>query len=1068
MLRHPCRCRRGGGAEFFLKPAFAACTPGAQCEANGFSETPANNSNFQAIGAGANNAALVSTNGGLITGSQINAGMPVPLTTPGWYAAFIETGGSMDLTNSTLSGWLGLHANTGSFALNGGKVEAVERAIRLHAGASAVLDGVNVDYTNGVNSEAVVVSSSSLTMTGGKIDSKSGAIGVLGTNSTATLTDVDLISTGPAISFAGNSSITVNGGSITQSYTDTYAILAGLGTLTVDDGTNITSAGGGISLFNTTGDFSNFNVTLTGTKSDGGIRIRQGSTATLKTGSISTKGNIAYGIYVEGSNTESAPLMADDVSITTEGNFANAVFSRGSGTSTLADMTIKTSGGTAHGINSEGVNASIRMTGGTIGTTGATSYGALATLGAQVHLDDVKVTTAQADTVGAFVFNGSSGSIKNSGIDSQGHGVAVQLNSHMDVENSTIASHGAGLAGLRVEFNATASVSKNSSISANGAGLFFQGAASAVNSVTLEGSSLTSTQSAAVLARGGTDTLNANNSIVGGDVLAFAGSTGSGTASQLRLSANNSQLSGHANRDAASTLSMDLRNAARWTLRPSATLTTRDSSISTLRLENSLITFDNLGNDATQQTLTIGAGTGTVYEAVGNAVIRFNTYIDTGATGKLKTDRVLIDGEVAGVTYLDPRDLPGSPGGLTGHGATDGISLVQVSGSAAAGENAFQLVGGYTTTGGLPYTYSIQAFGAGYSNGEADAGERLVAGTGAFSDYRLQSDAQTSSASSPPAVAPQVSSYLAAPNALFQAGLLDVAGLHQRLGETRQSEHLPLEERKRHAFFLRGYGGDYGYRSNRSPAQYGVNADVRYAATQMGATTRWVDKIESHVRAGLAVSYGDLSFAPRHAANSRKTKMDTWSISPALTWQHNSGAYVDTVLAYRQFKGDVSTSLRGTTATLQGHSTAFSSEVGTPFPVAGWIVEPHMQIVYQRLKFNRTQDVDGFPVDVGQVEQWTLRTGGFVKKTLTAAMGSRIQLHGKLHLTRAMNKRKKIWLGDDFEPGKAGSTLDAGLGINATLAGGRAALHAEITRQQRISRAGHQGWAANLGVKVRF
>jgi len=102
------------------------------------------------------------------------------------------------------------------------------------------------------------------------------------------------------------------------------------------------------------------------------------------------------------------------------------------------------------------------------------------------------------------------------------------------------------------------------------------------------------------------------------------------------------------------------------------------------------------------------------------------------------------------------------------------------------------------------------------------------------------------------------------------------------------------------------------------------------------------------------------------------------------------------------------------------------------------------------------------------MEQWDLRTGGAIKKIIATPAGNRLQWRAELHLTKSMNKRKTIWLGEAFELGNPGTTLDASLGLDATLPASRTALYAEITRQHRISRAGHQGWAANLGAKVRF
>jgi len=615
--------------------------------------------------------------------------------------------------------------------------------------------------------------------------------------------------------------------------------------------------------------------------------------------------------------------------------------------------------------------------------------------------------------------------------------------------------------------------------------LFFR-SATAANTITVDDSGVTAQDSFAVLANGGTDTLNVvNNATLTGDRLVYAGDClpancgGIPRPSVLTLSATtNSQLFGHADVSSISTLTLNLNSNARWTLRPSAAGLLA-SSVSVLNLD-STIAFDNLNDASKFQTLTVGAGvTGTtaVYNAGANARIAMNVRLDTGGLGTLTTDRLLINGDVTGTTLIDVKEVAGSPGGLTGTTASDGISIVQASGVAT--QNAFALPGGYVTMGGQPYRYALVAFGPNSSNGAADVSDQLVSGNNHW-DWRLQSEflAPPPPPPLPPppppppplilAPVPQVANYLVAPNALLQAGLLDIGSLHRRLGETRQIVDLPRQERMRRAFFLRTYGGDYDYRSNRSLLQYGYGADVRHTAAQIGGIVHSMQTTQNSVNLGLAASHGNLAFTPRHVADTHKTKLDTWSISPTLTWQHGSGIYVDTVLSAGRFKGDVSTHLRGKTATLKGQSAVASVETGLPLTMSGLTVEPQMQIVYQHLKFDPTRDVDNFTVALGSVKQWTLRAGGEVRTSLATVAGNPISLYGKLHLAQTLDNGKTVWLGDDFTLGKSGATLDGGLGLDAVWLGGRMSLYGELTRQQRVSRAGHEGWVANLGVKVRF
>jgi len=1050
-----------------LRPVLAACTPGLQCEVSGYAEALAANSSFNAIGTGFLNAALVSTNGGSITGTQITAAAPQTSSSPSYFAAYMDSGGGIHLSDSTLTGRFGLYAvGTGSAAtLTGGSVNAVEQAVWLHAGASAVLSGVDVDNAGGA---AVQISGTgnSFTMTGGKIAAASNAIYAINGVNTIVLNNVDLIGSGGAvISTAGGGMVTIHGGTITHNYTDSHAITAGLGALTIN-GTQITSAAGGISISDNTGHFSNVDITLTGTGSQSGLRVSLGSSATLDTGSISTLGDAAFGIFIEGNSVAANPLTANNITLTTNGHGATALWASGSGTSTLTDMTIATQGNFAHGLYGDHATAVINMTGGTIDTAGGVSYGVYAANGAQIHLDDVKVRTAQVSAVGAVAFNGSSGSFKHGEIDSQGYGVVVIDNALMDIEASKITSHGVARMGLWVQGGSTATVKNHSDIRANGIGLYFLDAANAVNTVALQDSSLISAQSFAVAAQGGTNTLNAINSTIRGDALVFADNAAGGMGSRLTLNANKSQLFGHA--DIVSTnesrLSLNLANNSVWTIRPSAGGAVQ-SRVSFLNLNDSDIVFDPQGSGLYQE-LRVGfgdlGGSTAVYNAGTNAGITMNTVLNAGgALANQQTDRLIINGDVTGTTLLTVNAATGSVVALTGLTASDGISLVQVYGNANA--TAFALNGGYAAVG--PYQYHLYAF----DPGSSDAAQR-VEGTGGFWDFRLQN----SNVGGLPPLVPQVSSYLAAPTALFQARRLDVGTLHRRVGDTQDCQ--PYEGASeadanvpcRSEAFLRAYGGDYGYRASHSPSQSSVDAGMRYAAVQGGGNVYAVDTGAQSLRVGLAGSYGELSFEPQRVAGSRKTRMNLWAVSPTLTWQHASGGYVDALVSYGGFKGDVATSARGKTATLQGTSIAASIEAGMPMQLADLTVEPQIQAVWQRLKFDRKRDVDGFPIDLGTLDEWTLRAGGEIRKIFHTSAGSTIRGYGKLHVAHTVNDKRKVWLGDTFQVGKSGTVVQAGLGVDAALAGGKTVVYADVTRQQRVSHAGHQGWAANLGVKIRF
>jgi len=364
----------------------------------------------------------------------------------------------------------------------------------------------------------------------------------------------------------------------------------------------------------------------------------------------------------------------------------------------------------------------------------------------------------------------------------------------------------------------------------------------------------------------------------------------------------------------------------------------------------------------------------------------------------------------------------------------------------------------------LPYEYRLYAYGPGSSNGSADPSQRLVDGTNHW-DFRLQS---TCIGYCPtPQVVPQVANYLIAPTALFQAGLQDIGSLQQRLGDMRQSHFNPSQQG--HGFFLRGYGGDYDYRSNLNAAQYGYAADIQYAAVQMGGHLYGVKTDNGSLRFGLAASSGDLSFTP-HREGARKSKMNVWSASPYFTWQHDLGAYLDVVLSYGRFNGLVTTAMRGRTARLQGRHRKASIETGIPVALGsnGWSVEPQLQLIHQKLKFNSAEDVDNFPVKLGEPEQATARLGSRLSKHFTNELsGQPIQLYGKLNVIHSFADNNTAWLGDEFKIGRSGTHLETGLGMQIPVSQALN-LHGEASWQRHLSHGIGKGRSLNLGLNWRF
>jgi len=327
-------------------------------------------------------------------------------------------------------------------------------------------------------------------------------------------------------------------------------------------------------------------------------------------------------------------------------------------------------------------------------------------------------------------------------------------------------------------------------------------------------------------------------------------------------------------------------------------------------------------------------------------------------------------------------------------------------------------------------------------------------------------------------VVPQISSYLTAPTALFQAGLMDVGNLQNRLGELRQMTVAPEDEqptKSRGNFFLRAYGGDYNYHSDLSSIHYGYDADIRYSALQAGGNLYGFETASGQMMFGLAGSYGDLSFSPDRA-DSRKTSMDVWSASAYATWLGNNGFYIDTIVAYGGFSGTVSTSRHQRTARLKGNSFTASIDIGQNFALGtnGWSIEPQAQLVYQHLAFDRVMDSsatlpgqEGFAVALGHPSQWVGRVGARLKKDTFTKDGKAATFYGQLNLIHGFGEADKVWIGNEFRLNEFGTHLEMGVGLSVDISK-KATLYGDIARQERISNAGMRGLTFNGGFRIKF
>ncbi|WP_198039435.1 autotransporter family protein [Bartonella refiksaydamii] len=497
------------------------------------------------------------------------------------------------------------------------------------------------------------------------------------------------------------------------------------------------------------------------------------------------------------------------------------------------------------------------------------------------------------------------------------------------------------------------------------------------------------------------------------------------------------------------------------------------SSISFVKLSDSIIAFEP-PTFQEYQTLHIGKGGEEVFNVQGSAHLYLNTYLNSdGSLDNQKSDRLLIHGDVSGKTIVHVQFVTGNQGEVEGNGNAKSISLIQVSGKAA--EDSFQLSTAYIALEGLPYQYYLRPYGPDSSLGNARVSQRLVKGNGDFWDFRLESKYVQTALDVPIVlrvrdVVPQVPSYLLLPNALFHAGLMDIGSQNKQLETMRSVSVRPLKTDGSPTLFVSSYGGSYRYVSDLSALEYGYRGNLDYNAIEAGVLLKTIEGAYSTASFGIMGTYGKVSFRPRDVKQSKKNIFHKWSVTAYGSVEHNTGFYVNGLLSYGLFKGDVFTFARGKTATLKGNPLNVWFSAGRTFMIGyeGVMFDPQVQFIYQNLQFHKAHDRDGFDIEMKKIDQWLMRVGGRLTKMFTTFEKDRhLSLYGEIRIANHFGGKQFVRFKDSFQLSSFGSSLEAGLGINSQLFS-KITLHSDLTYQHKLTKAGFSGVRFTGRLNYRF
>ncbi|EJF76003.1 autotransporter outer membrane beta-barrel domain-containing protein [Bartonella alsatica] len=572
----------------------------------------------------------------------------------------------------------------------------------------------------------------------------------------------------------------------------------------------------------------------------------------------------------------------------------------------------------------------------------------------------------------------------------------------------------------------------------------------------------------------------------------------------ISVVANSSVLEGGTRVDEKSIAKLHLSNNSEWVifrpkynsqLNPNMVGT---SVISLVELNNSSIVFRKPKSTipGNYQRLHIGEGEGVVYNASGNAWIYFNARLNPNDRDNNQvTDQLLIHGDVSGKTVVHVNAVSGNME-EDGHSKTPhSVSIIQVYGKAE--KDSFQLNGHYVTLVNSPYKYTLRSYGPKASSQVKYFDAGLAQKGKDFWDFRLENQYVESTDSAytstvlgrtPPrtpsfedifnaergisirSVVPQVPTYLLLPNSVFHAGLMDISNQNKQLELLRTISIGMVDIHKEPALYLRGYGSSYRYASDLSAFEYGYGGDLDYNAVEAGILLKTIENMYGTMSFGVMGTYGRLSLQPLDVKQSQESSFNKWTATAYGSMQYDAGFYVDGLLSYGLFKGDVLTLARGKTATLEGNPLSVSLTGGQAFATGyeGFVVDPQIQVVYQHLQFDKARDIDNFDIEMGKLDQWVGRIGGRLIKTPTGFDGvNAISFYGKLYLSHSFGEKQSVRFKDAFQLGSLGSSLEAGLGFNAKLSS-KFTLYGDFLYQHKLRKAGFSGTSFSGGLSYRF
>ncbi|MHC4269048.1 MAG: autotransporter family protein, partial [Planctomycetota bacterium] len=287
------------------------------------------------------------------------------------------------------------------------------------------------------------------------------------------------------------------------------------------------------------------------------------------------------------------------------------------------------------------------------------------------------------------------------------------------------------------------------------------------------------------------------------------------------------------------------------------------------------------------------------------------------------TDKMVVTGDTSGTSILSIKNL-GGQGTITGNGPTDGIQIIQVSGSS---NGTFKLPGGI---GGGAYLYELFQ-----TDGQ---------------DWYLQSSG----------LLPQIDDYAALSMVFAQP--LTLGTLHQRVGHRRgRLEVGGSQGHKGMDGWFRMIGG---MRDGAPDNEESFKQEYYYM--QGGLDKQIFVNSKGRWNIGTNAHYGQSDTDISHGVNGSDADSDFYGFGFSLTWYGNpdyygDGYYVDLVTQYSIYESDFSSNR--TSHSIDGDNWSFGVEAGKRLHLFKTLpnisLVPQAQIIWVESDFDSFTDDDG-------------------------------------------------------------------------------------------------------------